>query len=119
MKVKQLGRRFCILVIHLKEISNLEQHNIIRVVVLDVVVGVKVTSELSLPCLHFFIPGFLFWRKISVVSDDILKAGEHLVPVQFYIGTIWLLQLNTFTGAVNPASSRYCMGATADTVLVL
>ena len=74
MKVKQLGRCFCILAIHLKEISNLEQHNIIRVVVLDVVVGVKVTSELSLPCLHFFIPGFLFWRKISVISDDTLEA---------------------------------------------
>ena len=74
MKVKQLGCSFCIRAIHLKEVSNLEQYNIIRVVVLDVVVGVKVTSELSLPCLHFFIPGLLFWRKISVVSDDTLEA---------------------------------------------
>lgn len=88
-------------------------------VVLNVVVCVHVLAELPLTGLHFLVPGFFFGREVSTISDDILKAREHLVPVQFYIGTIGLLQLNAFTGAVNPANSRYCMGAAADTVLVL
>ena len=85
---------------------------------LDVVVGVKVASELSLPCLHLFIPGFLFWRKISVVSDDALKVGEHLVPVQLHICTVGFLKFDPLAAAVKPTYAGYGMRAASDPVFI-
>ena len=76
-------------------------------------------AELSLTGLHFIILGLFFGREVSAVSDDVFKPCKGLIPVQLHIGTVGLLQADSLTGAVNPASSRYGVGAAADTVLVL
>ena len=83
-----------------------------------IVVCVHVFAELPFTGLHFLVPGFFFGSKVSVVSDDILKPCKNLAPVQFHIGTIGFLQSDAFTAALNPAPSRYGMGAAALSILI-
>ena len=89
--VKQFGGCLCILAVHFIEVANLKEYNVVSVVVLQIIVSVVASAELSLTGLHFLILGFFFRSEISAVSDDIVESGSDLVPVQLHIGTIGLL----------------------------
>ena len=90
MQIKELCRIFCILAVHFKEISDLEKHHVVGMVVLNIVVCVHVPTELQFTGLYFLISGFFFGGEISVVSDNAVEPLCDFIPVQFHIGTIWL-----------------------------
>ena len=88
-------------------------------VVLNLIVDVHFLAELSLTGLHFIVLDLFFRREVSSISDDIVKSGSDLVPVQLHIDAIGLLQFHTFAAAVSPSTPRYSVRASALSVLVL
>ena len=117
-KIKCSGCGLCIFTIHLKEVANLEQNDIVGVIVLDIVVGVQLLSELPFPCLHFVVPSLLFGSEISAGSDDVIKPRRNLIPVEFYGSAERLLQLHALAAVIFRTAAGYCMGTATGSVLV-
>ena len=115
--VQQLGGLPCILAVQFKEITHLEQHHIIRMVVLYLVIGVVdgIAPQVLLIQL-------LFLRsQIPVFPNQGIHTLGNLRPVQLYRGTSAFGQPDTlgtviFGGMVSPGQ---CVRAPADAVLLL
>ena len=118
-KIKCSGCGLCVLTIHFKEVANLEQNDIVGVIVLDIVVGVQLLSELPFPRLHFIVPSLLFGGEVSAGSDDVVKPCRNLIPVEFYGSAERLLQLHALTAVIFRTAAGYCMRTATGSVLIL
>lgn len=93
--------------------------NIVGVIVLDIVIGVEILSKLPLPRLHFIVTSLLFGSEVSTGTDDVVKTGCNLIPVEFYRSAERLLQFHALTAVIFRAAAGYCMGTATGSVLVL
>ena len=92
VQVKQICGLPCVLAVHLKEVANLVQHDIIRVRRFYSIVAVP----LSVSLLKLLILCLFLWRKKSVFSDKLGYAFGDIRPAHLHIRAVLLFQDNAF-----------------------
>ena len=107
-----------ILTVDLEKVAHLEQHDIIGMVMLDIVIGIDILREQPFAGLHFVVLDTLFGGEVSVVSDQTFDTRNHLFPRQFHISAAALLKLHALGAVLFPATSRNGMRGTAGAIFV-